>query len=159
MRKKKILPIICISALIAVMLVFFCTDTKIYETQAQYKEAGGIIPYEIPEGASDCRYAIYRSALSKAYLYSFVPDAEYLETFPVQTDAEWYGRQVQDYNAGAHEFNRIPLSLPFSSVTDTPIEAYGIIAYNPAGTGTRSYGVLADTESGRIVVFYFRTAK
>lgn len=173
MQKKKILSAIGIAAAIAVgfiiliFFVFFYTNTKIYETQAQYKEAGGILLDALPEQASDCRYAIMRTALSRTDCYSFSLDeatfAAFIEACAAKADNAWFGRTVQDYNADASTFeaDRIPVSLPVSAVTDSsvPLAEYTIIGYSPMGTGSRTSGLLADAEHCRIVVFYRRNAK
>lgn len=172
MQKKKILQVIGITAamvlgfIILMFFVFFYSNTKTYETQAQYKEAGGILLYEIPEQASDCRYAVMRTALSKTDCYSFSLDeasfAAFTESFAARGDDAWYGRTVQDYNADAsvRESDRLPVSLPVSAVTDStlPLTEYTIIDYSPTGTGSRSGGLLADAEHCRLVVFYRRNA-
>ena len=52
-----------------------------------------------------------------------------------------------------YELNRFPVHLPFDKVIDDNINDYVIIVYSPVGTGTSGCGIIANPDTGRIVVY------
>lgn len=166
-NKKKILWCVLIPIAVVLGLAIFAfikLGVKNYTTQEQFRNAGGAILFEIPENASGCRYAAYRSTGSKAYFYSFELDKDPFEKYiadnrPADEGEWWYGRKVKDCNDPEYGFDDFPAGLPFESVTDDPIENYEVISYSPLGIGTRSYGMVADPDTYRIVVYEFKTIR
>ncbi len=184
MEKKKLIKdiLFVVSIIITTFTVFFliCYITYIprtFTSLEDFKKAGGICNFEIPEGAYDCRYA-YRNLfiLSKQSLYSFVlAEEDYNEyikgiekdyKLPKPDDkygyGHWYHMKVSDCKAPPDEspgLDDFPVKLPFEKVTDTPIGDYTIIVYDPMGIGTRSYGLLVKPEEYRIVCYDFRAIR
>lgn len=163
--------LIVLAAAAGFFLVFFWQKTTVYPTLEDYRQAGGKLPYEIPENAADCHFAIRKSMLSKAYFYSFVLDEKALASYTVALDQDhhiignetgygkWFGRKAEDCTDPDYTLNDFPLHLPFETVIDEPIGGDTVILYSPTGTGSRSSGVLANEESGRVVVFQKQNAK
>lgn len=156
-----------------IVVIFFWSATKGCPTQAYYLDAGGSLPFAVPEDAADQRYVIYKTTFSKAYLYSFVLDADAFDAYitelttehsvgKTETDMQygygrWYGKKVADCYDAAHPADNFPVSLPFAEVTEEAIETYEVVLYSPPGTGSRSFAVVADRNTGRIVVYTRRS--
>lgn len=164
--------------LIAVILIFIllivlaCTSlgTKNYESQEQYKTAGGMIIYDIPEDAKDCRFAIYKFVLKKNYLYSFELDpepfeeyiADIVEHYELDVDdpekqngyRKWYGMKVRDCNDPDYILDNFPVNMQFDAVIDDEIEDYEVILYSPSGTGSISHAMVVNRDTNRVVVYY-----
>lgn len=178
-NKKKI--ILCIGFIFiavvsgAIIFAFTRFGVKNYPNREEFRNAGGVILFEIPENASDCRYAVYRSVGSRACFYSFKLDKDSLEKYAAdiaeqyhinesESDTKyghgkWYGKKVRDCYDPEYTFDDFPIHLPFDSVTDEPIENYEVILYNPLGIGTRSCGVVIDWDISGVVVYEYKTIR
>lgn len=166
-NKKKILLCILIAIAAVLGLVIFAfikLGVKNYTSPEQFRKAGGSILFEIPDNASDCRYAVYKSIGSKGYFYSFELDKDSFEKYIADNHTSdeskwWYGRKVKDCNDPEYEFDDFPAYLPFESVTDDPIENYEVIRYDPLGIGTASSGTVIDPDTYRVVVYNYKTIR
>lgn len=163
------LVVLAAVVLVGIVVIFFWSATKVCPTQVQYLDAGGSLPFAVPEDAADQRYVIYRTTFSKTYLYSFVLDADALEAYITTLTTEhsvgkteddmqygygrWYGKKVADCCDPSYPADNFPVSLPFAEVTEEAIEDYEVVLYSPSGTGSRSSAVVADRNTGRIVVY------
>lgn len=173
-KKKRMLFIILafIAGMLALIIFAYSQlGTKNYQTLEQYQSAGGVISFEIPENATDCRYAIYKLMVCKGYFYSFELDrdslekyvADIVEHYHINEDdrdkqygyGRWYGKRVKDCRDESYTLDDFPVNLPFSEVIDDSIENYEVILYNPRGTGTRSNGVVMNQDTYRVVVYKF----
>ena len=61
--------------------------------------------------------------------------------------------KVQDACSTEYELDDFPIHLAYDKVIDDDINDYDIILYNPVGTGSVGYGLVANPDTGRIVVF------
>ena len=166
-KKKIILFIVFIFIAVVsgtIIFVFTGFGVKNYPNREEFRNAGGNIPSEIPENASDCRYAVYKSIGSKGYFYSFELDKDSFEKYIAENhtsdeSAWWYGKKVKDCNNPEYEFDDFPTHLPFDSVTDEPIENYEVIRYDPLGIGTTSSGIVIDRDTYKVVVYNYKTIR
>lgn len=174
-KNDKMKKMCIVLVFIAVVFIFVHNQmgTKKYQTQEQYKNAGGAILFEIPVNATDCRFAIFRSLISKCYFYSYELDkdslekyaAELVERFHVNESdpdikygyGKWYGKKVKDCFDPSYTLNDFPINLPFAAVIDDSIEDYEVVLYWPHGTGTHSFGVVVNRNIYRVVVYEFYT--
>ncbi|MDE7252560.1 MAG: hypothetical protein K2O32_06420 [Acetatifactor sp.] len=180
MEKKKLrkdILFIVIPFMVFFLICYITDIPRTFTSLEDFKKAGGICKFEIPEGAYDCRYA-YRHPfiLSKQSLYSFVlTEEDYNEyikgveedyKLPKPDDkygyGHWYHMKVSDCKDPSHEapmYDDFPVQLPFEKITDIPIEDYTIIIYYPKGIGTMSYGLLVKPEEYRIVCYDFESIR
>ena len=166
-------------ALIIALVVIFALIVFVYsplginthQTMEQYHKAGGRVHCEIPENATDCRFATFDFIIVRGYFYSFELDkdslekhaADIVEEYHINKDdsdkkygyGKWYGRQVKDCYDASFTLDNFPVSLPFSMVIDDSIEDYEVILYRPTGTGSHSFGVLMNPNTYRVVGYDF----
>lgn len=159
-------------AFFLILIIFGCTrlGTKKYKTQERYEKADGIILYEIPENAKDCRFAIYKFVLIKNYLYSFELDQNFFEEYiagivehyELNVDdsdkqygyRKWYGMKVGDCNDPDYTLDDFPVNIQFDAVIDDAIEDYEVILYSPYGSSSNSYAIVVNRNTNRVVVYY-----
>lgn len=171
---KKKIKLCIILVLMAVVFLFVDNlrgNTRKYQTLERYQKAGGNVLYEIPVNAGDCRFAIFRTIISKCYFYSFELDKDSFEKYVIELAEqhhvnksglgydEWYGKKVEDCYDSKYTFDNFPTRLTFTSVIDDPIEDYEVVIYRPHGTGTHSYGVVINRNTYRVVVYELLTLR
>ncbi len=175
-KKRAFIPTIIILCF-AVAILFGRIVLKIgswqYDSYDAFSEDAFIrFSVDIPKDAEDCRYFYQNLGIGKRSLYAFSLNendyrklveelaAEYnLKKEPSDEKeaaygySKWYLMKVQDACSTEYELDDFPIHLAYDKVIDDDINDYDIILYNPVGTGSVGYGLVANPDTGRIVVF------
>lgn len=144
-----------------------------FDSQTAFAEHGGRLPFDIPQTAQDCRFAMRHVPFGRLYLCAFrLDEAEcsaYLDALRAQykldsedesdraySYAHWYRMQVSDCVSG-DPTEDFPVHLPFDAVTEREIGEATVIVYSPVSTGSRSSGLVLFPDTGEIVCFLHLT--
>ena len=171
-KETQTLTITLVVIFALIVFVYSPLGINTHQTMEQYHKAGGRVHCEIPENATDCRFATFNFIITGGYFYSFELDkdslekhaADIVEKYSINKDdldkkygyGKWYGKQVKDCYDASFKLDNFPVKLPFFSlVIDDSIEDYKVILYYPTGAGNHSYGVLMNPNTYRVVGYSF----
>ena len=174
MKKKSILlTLLAVPLLLAAGIALFCDicRCRTYDSYAAFAADGGRMLYDPGDSTVNLRFLLRKVPFGKLYLYAFTLPEEQAaefeqsldqrfqltpETAPAQgTPAYWYGKtagECADENEG---LDAIPLHLPFDRITDRDIRGATVIVWQPAGTGSRSSGVLTFPDTREYICFEY----
>ena len=176
LQKKTLIIISFVVFLIAVIAFYARFGLKVgiwkYDSFAQLNSAHPVrIRVDIPAGATDQRALYKGTGIGYSSFYAFTLNDNQYQQFikdmydeydigfnpggsnPGHGYAEWYLMNVGDAANIDYELNRFPVHLPFDKVIDDNINDYVIIVYSPVDTGTSGWGIIANPDTGRIVVY------
>lgn len=173
MKKKNLIPIIII-AVILLVFVYCKFGLKIgsrhFDTYEEYTANAPVRGERIglPEGAEDAEFFYKNSGIGYSSMYAFTLKGNNYQQFinglvrehNLDVDeaashgySRWYGMTVAESLTIDYELDRFPVNLPFDEVIHDDIKNYEIILYSPMGTGTSGSGIVANPNTGRIVVY------
>ena len=172
MMRKKLLIALPLLLLAGIALLCYTGRYRMYDTLADYTQDGGAVPFTPVEGAENLRFLQRRLLLSKLYLYAYtlpeetaaefeqmlteqyrlLPDTEAPERW---TPAYWYGKTAGECASADEGLDAFPLHLPFDRITDKDITGATVLVYNPAGSGSRSSGVLTFPDTREYICFEY----
>lgn len=157
--------------LAGIALLCYTGRYRTCDSDTDYIGDGGRMPYDPGCEAENLRFLQRRLLFSKLYMYTFTlpadtAAAQFEEVLTEQyhpdapepekgTAAYWYGKtagQCADPDEGLDAF---PLYLPFERMTDRDIREAVVIVYQPAGSGSRSSGVLTFPDTREYICFEY----
>ena len=169
--KKTVLIALPLVIAAGIALLCYTCRYRTYDSDTAFARDGGRMLYDPGDSAENLRFLQRRVPFGKLYLYACtLPEqdaAEFEEAldqrFHLHSDTEpprgdaayWYGKTVAecaDENEGLDAF---PLHLPFARITDRDIRTATVIVYQPAGTGSRSSGVLTFPGTREYICFEY----
>jgi len=176
MRKKTLIILIVVVFIIAVIALYARFGLKVgtwkYDSFEELNSAHPVkIHVDIPVGATDQRAVYKGTGIGYSSIYSFTLNENQYQQFikdmydefdigfdpdgahPGHGYAEWYMMNIVDAANIDNELDRFPVYLPFDEVIDENINDYVIIVYSPVGSGTIGCGIIANPDTGRIVVY------
>lgn len=170
MMKKKLLIALPVLLLAGIALLCYAGRFRTYSSYLAYIEDDGRVPFLPQEGAKNLRFVQRRLLLSKLYMYAFtlpedtaaqfedtLTDRYHLDTPEPEpgTAAYWYGKTAGECADPDEGLDAFPLHLPFSRITDRDITGAAVLVYYPAGTGSRSYGILKFPDTREYICFEY----
>ena len=170
MMKKIGLIAVLLALTACAALIGYACRYRTYSSYQAYIEDDGKLLFLPQEGAENLRFLQRRLLLSKLYLYTFTLPEEtavqfeaklteryYLDTPEPATGtaAYWYGKTAGECANDPNELDAFPLHLPFSRITDRDITGAAVLVYYPAGTGSRSYGILKYPDTREYICYEY----
>ena len=162
MKKKVLIPVVGILCFVGLILFgrfVLKIGSRQYDSyEAFCEEAFLRFSVDIPKEAEDCRFFYQNMGIGKRSLYAFsLNEKAYRELIEgliaKYGSSQWYLMKVRDACNLEYELDNFPIHLAYDKVIDDDISDYDIILYDPVGTGTVGYGLVANPDTGRMVVF------
>ena len=168
-RSNFLVAELCVIGGIFCILFLLNMRTLVTQDAADFSAGEGILPYPLPEGAADCRFAMRKSPLARRYFSRFVlsePDAEaYIQALTAEYHldlqdendrqngyAHWYQMPVSECR-GSDRMQDFPVQLPFGLVTGQDVKNAEILVYVPQEAGSRCSGIIWFPESCEFISF------
>lgn len=176
LRKKILIPVIVLVSL-AGLVLFGRFGFKIgnwqYDSFDEFRKNAHIkLAVDIPEGATDKKFFYRNNLIGRYSIYAFTLDQEaygtfidsLVEEYKLEGDPadesnnrygypRWYLMKVRDAKDPDYTLDDFPVDFHFEKVINDDIRDYDIIIYSPVGTGTSGFGIVANPDTGRIVVY------
>ena len=175
MNKKILIPLIIIVILACFILLFrfgFKVGDWQYDSFSEFEKDAYIrIKADIPAGAVNQKFFYSNYLIGRRSIYAFTLDKESYDEFigslvkryelegnPSDESnnnsySEWYLKKVSEAVNPQDPIYSFPTTLKFDKVIDDDINDYSIILFDSVGTGTSGGGIVANPNTGRIVVF------
>lgn len=161
--KKKLPLMIAAAVLIAILALLLIPGTKYSglstNSMEEFKSAGGLIYYDVPENAADEKFYFRSLPAYKVSLYSFTLEDgfdEYMDELSKEHEQDkWVGKQLSECKDPDYPADDLPSGEVFGKVDAADIGEYIVVASHPGGTGSRRYGIAVHPETHRFVYFYF----
>lgn len=174
MSKKIKIPLIIILAIAGLFLLGrfgLKLGSRQYDSYEKFRENAYLrFSVDIPAGASDQRFFTNNIGIGKYSLYAFTLDKEEydklisslvakydLECDPEDDNAKYgsarfYMKKVSEVQNPDSYGDSFPINLKFDKVIDDDINSYDVIYFYPMYTGSSTCGLVANPDTGRIVV-------
>lgn len=160
-RIIRIIGIVILSIAILELARFLMPHKVEYDSDAAFKAAGGDVYFEIPDGAQDCYYSIFKEKATWLSYVSFSLADDDSRIFiekniskkPLSFELGTKVSDLIDNERWRKEGNEIIQNCDHYKDHDGDIEAFTIIWFNPMGTnrGSPGFALLVNESNGRIV--------
>ena len=165
MSKKTLIPLIIVLAVAGAFLIGrFGLKLGSWEYNSYGEFISNSSPLRlsvsIPEGASDQRFYCNNTLIGKYSLYAFTVDkAEYdqfirsvILNYGNGVYSEYYLKKTGEVQNPGSYGDSFPLDLDYDKVISDNIGSYYIILFDPMHSGSSSSALVANPDTGRIVV-------
>lgn len=168
MNKKILIPVIIVLAVIGIVL-FGRFGIKLgeweYDSYEEFSKNFSVrFPVDIPENAKYQRFYCKNTGLGSFYICAFTLEKDDYNKLINPLIAEyrskgedyypkWFLMKVGDAHYPDYSLYDFPVHLAFDKVGAGDIRNYVIIQYSPVGTGTSGHGLVANPDTGRIVIY------
>lgn len=165
-KTLRIIGVIILAVIVFNLACFLIPHKAEYDTENEFRQAGGITFFDIPDNADECYYSIFKSQGKRISYVSFSLDSDSSKIFVKKCTVDDFiytsyetGTKVSQHISEAKgemenesEHNDIIRNCKYFG-KDKNIGEYTLLWYNPEGLsrGTPGFALLVDEENNSFV--------